>query len=251
VVVLTADPAFEESVRTTFGGSPQIGLDVIQGKLPAAGSIALDDATVVVADIDAGDAAELAALEHMMARVGNWPPVIVITQCFEESVARSLMQMRVADFLVKPVSPVDLVRACARVAKAPAAGDETTEAQIFTFLPAVGGAGVTTLAVQTAMLLLNSGRPRFPARRLRRLSRHRAPLEFERDRAAPGTARPAIARNHAVAASVGSGGDRCAQSAGGNAFVRSRHGHAAPRSRVVAFRLCGIRHAAHLVLLDR
>jgi pilus assembly protein CpaE len=157
VVVLTADPAFEESVRTTFGGSPQIGLDVIQGKLPAAGSIALDDATVVVADIDASDTAELLALEHMMARIGNWPPVIAITQRFEESVARSLMQMRVADFLVKPVSPVDLVRACARVAKAPAAGDETTEAQIFTFLPAVGGAGVTTLAVQTAMLLLNSG----------------------------------------------------------------------------------------------
>jgi pilus assembly protein CpaE len=48
------------------------------------------------------------------------------------------------------------VRACARVAKAPA-NAETTEAQIFTFLPAVGGAGVTTLAVQTAMLLLNSG----------------------------------------------------------------------------------------------
>ena len=32
------------------------------------------------------------------------------------------------------------------------------EAQIFTFLPAVGGAGATTLAVQTAMLLLNSGK---------------------------------------------------------------------------------------------
>jgi len=62
----------------------------------------------------------------------------------------------VADFLVKPVSPVELVRACARVAKSPATS-ETTEAQIFTFLPAVGGAGVTTLAVQTAMLLLNSG----------------------------------------------------------------------------------------------
>ena len=32
-----------------------------------------------------------------------------------------------------------------------------TEAQIYTFLPAVGGAGVTTLAIQTALLLLNSG----------------------------------------------------------------------------------------------
>jgi pilus assembly protein CpaE len=160
VVVLTADPAFEESVRTTFGGTPQIGLDVVQGQLSGAGAISLDDATVVVADIDAGDAAELLALEQMMARVGHWPPVIVITQRFEESVARSLMQMRVADFLVKPVSPVELVRACARVAKdakRSPAGDETTEAQIFTFLPAVGGAGVTTLAVQTAMLLLNSG----------------------------------------------------------------------------------------------
>ena len=66
------------------------------------------------------------------------------------------MQARVADFLVKPVPPVELVRTCARVAKPPASA-ETTEAQIFTFLPAVGGAGVTTLAVQTAMLLLNSG----------------------------------------------------------------------------------------------
>src|SRR5579872_2762269 len=66
------------------------------------------------------------------------------------------MQMRVADFMVKPVPPVELVQTCARVAKKPA-NTETSEAQIFTFLPAVGGAGVTTLAVQTAMLLLNSG----------------------------------------------------------------------------------------------
>jgi pilus assembly protein CpaE len=54
------------------------------------------------------------------------------------------------------VSPVELVQTCARVAKKPAAA-EAAEAQILTFLPAVGGAGVTTLAVQTAMLLLNSG----------------------------------------------------------------------------------------------
>src|SRR2546421_2455571 len=64
--------------------------------------------------------------------------------------------MRVADFLVKPVPPVELVRTCARVAKS-AAQQETTEAEILTFLPAVGGAGVTTLAVQSAMMLLNSG----------------------------------------------------------------------------------------------
>jgi pilus assembly protein CpaE len=157
VVVLTADDGFEESVRATFGASAQIGLDVIKGKLSAlADDIDIAGATVVVADLDAADAAELQALERIMARVGNWPPVVAVMPNFEEAVARRLMQMRVADFLVKPVPPVELVRACARVAKAPDHADKK-EAQIFTFLPAVGGAGVTTLAVQTAMLLLNSG----------------------------------------------------------------------------------------------
>jgi pilus assembly protein CpaE len=156
VVVLTADDGFEEQARATFGASAQIGLDVVKGRLSGRDQIDIEGATVVVADVDAGDEAELAALERLVARVGNWPPVVVITQSFDESVARKLMQMRVADFLVKPVPPVELVQTCARVAKKPAAA-EAAEAQILTFLPAVGGAGVTTLAVQTAMLLLNSG----------------------------------------------------------------------------------------------
>jgi pilus assembly protein CpaE len=91
-----------------------------------------------------------------MARLNGWPPVVVVTQTFDKEVARLLLQMRVADFLVKPVAPVELVRTCARVVQTPA-GAEQSEAEIFTYLPAVGGAGVTTLAIQTALLLLNSG----------------------------------------------------------------------------------------------
>jgi pilus assembly protein CpaE len=156
VVVLTADEGFEEAVRSTFSASAQIGLDVIKGKLSDRDEIDIGGASVVVADVDASDEAEMQALERIVTRIGNWPPVIAITQSFDETVMRRLMQMRVADFLVKPVQPVELVRTCARVAKSSAA-PEASEAQIFTFLPAVGGAGVTTLAVQTAMLLLNSG----------------------------------------------------------------------------------------------
>jgi pilus assembly protein CpaE len=157
VVVLTADDGFEESVRGTFGASPQIELIVVKGALSTLEQeFQPDGATVIVVDLDVREAAEMQALERLMQRIGNWPPVIAVTQSFDGNVARSLLQMRVADFLVKPVPPVELVRACARVAKAPAAAAETTEAEIFTFLHAVGGAGSTTLAVQTAMLLLNS-----------------------------------------------------------------------------------------------
>jgi pilus assembly protein CpaE len=157
VVVVTADAAFREEVTATFSASPHIDLQVVPETLAGAGeTLQTETATVVVVDLDAEQESEMQALQGLLSRVGTWPPIVVVTQAFDGNVARRLLQMRVADFLVKPVAPVELVQACARVAKGPTSS-ETTEAQIYTFLPAVGGAGVTTLAIQTAMLLLNSG----------------------------------------------------------------------------------------------
>ena len=82
------------------------------------------------------------------------PPVIVAIPAFDVDGRAQLLQMRVADFVVKPVAPLDLVRACARAAQSAKSGGSTTEAQIYTFLPAAGGVGLTTLAIETAMLLL-------------------------------------------------------------------------------------------------
>ncbi|MFL6811198.1 MAG: CpaE family protein [Bradyrhizobium canariense] len=155
VAVLTADPAFEQSVSATFGASGAIELRLVRGTVASVDNFATEGATVVVVDLDAARPEEMVALEHMMLQIGVSPPVVVVTQSFDAEVARSLLQMRVADFLVKPVQPIELVRTCARVARSAVA--ETKEAQIYTFIPAVGGAGVTTLAIQTALLLLNSG----------------------------------------------------------------------------------------------
>src|SRR6266700_4691004 len=156
VTVVTADAGFEELVRTTFGASEQIALSVVTGSLAAVdGELDDQSATVAVVDLNGAQADEMRALERLMGRVGARLPVVVVAQAIDADLARTLLLMRVADFLVKPVSPVELVRTCARVAKGPAAA-ASTEAQIYTFLPAVGGAGVTTLAVQSAMILLNS-----------------------------------------------------------------------------------------------
>jgi pilus assembly protein CpaE len=157
VAVLTADSAFEQSVASTFGASAQIALRTTTGALCELGEqFDLSDVTVAVIDLDTGREEEMQALQRLMGRIGAWPPVVVVAQSFDAEVARRLLQMRVADFLVKPVPPVELVKTCARVAR-PTGGADTTEAQIYTFLPAVGGAGVTTLAIQTAMVLLNGG----------------------------------------------------------------------------------------------
>jgi pilus assembly protein CpaE len=162
VTLLTADPSFEQAVQSMFGASAQISLRAVSGAVSAVGDrFDTADTTVIIIDLDADREEEMQALEHLMLRIGAWPPVVVVTQRFDADVARRLLQMRVADFLVKPVQPVELVRTCARVTRP--AGAETTEAQIYTFIPAAGGVGVTTLAIETAMILLNSsqrGRPR-------------------------------------------------------------------------------------------
>ncbi|MFL5073059.1 MAG: CpaE family protein [Xanthobacteraceae bacterium] len=156
VVMLTADSDFEQSVRTTFGSSGQMDLSVVSGSVADHAMLDMGDAAVVVADIDSTRSEDFQALQRLVARLGGRPSIIVVTQAFSEAVARQLLQVRVADFLVKPIAPVDLVRACARVAQE-AAGSEVKEAQIYTFLPAAGGVGVTTLAIQTALLLLRMG----------------------------------------------------------------------------------------------
>jgi pilus assembly protein CpaE len=157
VLVLSADPAFEQLARATFSNSTQIDLTIVPQTIVAAGDLLnTEGITVAIVDVDGSREDEMQALERLVARIGAWPPVVVITQAFDAEVARRLLQMRAADFLVKPVQPVELVRTCARVAR-PAGPSENTEAQIYTFVPAVGGAGVTTLAIQTALLLLNNG----------------------------------------------------------------------------------------------
>jgi len=158
VAAQSRDADFERLLRTTFGMDAKVDLSVVSGgfadnerKLDAAG------ATVVILDIDPAREADLVALQALTQRLAGSPPVIVAIPQFDVTLARHLLQMRVADFLVKPVAPLDLVRACARAAQGTKNGSTANEARIFTFLPASGGVGLTTLAIETAMLLMRGG----------------------------------------------------------------------------------------------
>lgn len=157
VTIVTADTDLDQMARATFNSGTQIDLNLIPGSLVEhQDAISGDDATVIVVDLDAADDVTMSALQALVTRLDGWPPVVAVTHAFDKEVARQLLQMRVADFLVKPVQPIELVRTCARVIQTPA-GNEPSEAEIFAYLPAVGGTGVTTLAIQTALLLRNSG----------------------------------------------------------------------------------------------
>src|ERR1700677_4941785 len=88
VIVVTADAVFEDAIRATFGTSPQIGLDIVTERLSGCSdAIDLDGATVLVADVEAGDEAELAALDRLVTRIGNGPPLVAFTQAFDANIA--------------------------------------------------------------------------------------------------------------------------------------------------------------------
>src|SRR5262249_54529264 len=106
ITLLTADTAFEEAARATFGPSRQIEVRVVNGRIASCvEGLDVQDITVLVIDLDASQEEEIQALGRLMTRIASRPPVVVVTQGFDETVARRLLQMRVADFMVKPVQP--------------------------------------------------------------------------------------------------------------------------------------------------
>jgi pilus assembly protein CpaE len=112
---------------------------------------------VIVVDIDSKRRESLVALQGLMARLGGRAPVIALTDSFDDGLARWFLQVRVADFLRKPVDAKEVLRACVRALRATSEmpGDQ---GQIFSFLGAAGGVGTTTLAIETALLLLRDSK---------------------------------------------------------------------------------------------
>ena len=66
--------------------------------------------------MDAAKLEEIEALQRVTRRLEGKAPILVVTQEFNAAAVRILVQLQVADFLVKPIKTADLVRSCIRVA---------------------------------------------------------------------------------------------------------------------------------------
>lgn len=164
LVLITMDAALGAGLREAISGSARLNLTIVPHRIePALHAFDPASARVIIADIDARDRAELLALQALMMKISGRVPVVVLTEAFDDAVARWLIQIRVADFLRKPVEPVELLKSCVKAVQslavpatdeAPASPDAS---QIVTFVPAMGGVGATSLAIETAMQMMRAG----------------------------------------------------------------------------------------------
>jgi pilus assembly protein CpaE len=157
IVLVSTDKAFVQDSRSAFATSESIELTTVEKNVSELrGEIQEADSGAVIIDMDAARLEEIEALQRITRRLEGKAPVVVVTQEFNAAAVRILVQLKVADFLVKPVTTADLVRSCIRALQGTGGRDENAEAQIYTFVPAAGGVGTTTLTLQTAFQLHNS-----------------------------------------------------------------------------------------------
>jgi pilus assembly protein CpaE len=156
ILLVSTDKVFLQDTKAAFASSEKIELVVVEknvGDLRA--EIQEADCGAAIIDMDAARLDEIDALQRITRRLEGRAPIIVVTQEFNASAVRILVQLQIADFLVKPITTADLVRSCIRALQGPGR-EENAESQIYTFMPAAGGVGTTTLTLQTAFQLHNS-----------------------------------------------------------------------------------------------
>lgn len=158
IALVGADAAFLDGIATALGPVKSVAAQVIPETIEqAARRPELESAAVVVVDLDSKRRESLIALQGLTSRIALRTPVIVLTDAFDDALARWFLQIRVADFLRKPVEPREVLRTCVRVLRA-ATDTPGGNGQILTFLAATGGVGATTLAIESAMLLHRDSR---------------------------------------------------------------------------------------------
>ena len=110
------------------------------------------NATAMIIDIDATKVEDFENLQKIKRMADNNMSIIVISANFSPAAARILIQLKVSDFLVKPVQTSDLVRSCNNAMKINTQ-ETQVQPQFMSFMPASGGVGTTAMAIETAAIL--------------------------------------------------------------------------------------------------
>ncbi len=161
VLLLTQDADLRERLLVTFREKNHFALRAIKGR-PADTEDELAFVTlpeILVVDLNTANVADVDALERIKrSRFANIP-VIVLSSYLDQDVVRSLVRIRIDDWLPKDSTAFEVYKSCERALRTPSLGlREERDAVCYSFFPVAGGCGNTTLAIQTAFLVAEKKR---------------------------------------------------------------------------------------------
>jgi len=158
VFLISTDKEFINMAKGAIASSDEQTFRVIEKEISAlAGEVREYDCEALILDIDATNVSDFEQLQKIKRMVGTQMSIIVVSSNFSPAAARILIQLKVADFLVKPMQTSEFVRSINNVMKT-TGSDSQIDPQFLSFMPASGGVGTTTLALEAAAILNRYGR---------------------------------------------------------------------------------------------
>ena len=155
VLLVTRDTEIKDKVAEAFGEKNLFSLRVVNARVVQFQETVaeVEKPHLLILDLNTANVIDTEALERIKKVQYSGIPVIVISSYLDQDTVRTLVQIKVDDWLPKDCSAHDIYKSCERVIRNPPAAKPQRDAKCYTFLPASGGAGCTTLAIQTAFLL--------------------------------------------------------------------------------------------------
>ena len=155
IQLVTADDRLENHLRDLFDRDERFHISATFRDIGAAENNGGSSAqpSLLLVELDPGRPDELDALERTIRNSGTTRPVIAIIDELNPDVVRKLLQLHVADLISKSSSQLDVLKACEQAIRPESTRPGGNGAKIYAYISAGGGAGNTSLAVQSAFVI--------------------------------------------------------------------------------------------------
>lgn len=157
VALVSPNVDLQKKLRAAFKDDRRVSFIAIQGAIAQVQShlAASRGPSALIVDLQRDCDASIAALSALRAS-GFAGAIIAISDDLDEVAVRGMLRLSVSDWLPSDTPAVSVVQACEQALAQQqtfAVPEATSAARCLTFVPAGGGVGNTTLAIQAAFLL--------------------------------------------------------------------------------------------------
>ncbi len=155
VLLITRDAELKEKFVQVFSEKDRFSLRVINARVSDFEHLLPDVAVpeLLVVDLDNASIIDTEALERIKRSKFEAAPIVVVSNYLDQDTVRSLVRIKVDDWLPNDSSSIDIYKSCERALRKPVAEVAVHDAACYTFFPVSGGCGNTTLSIQAAFLL--------------------------------------------------------------------------------------------------
>lgn len=165
ILAVMREQARLDAVSKSLDGVSAANLRTVLGKLEqvAEGIIGDTAPDILFVDLDLENAGELELLSKIIRKHATDMAVVATAQDADLAGIRKLMRLGIVDFVPQPITRADVTgameSALAKVARK-TVGQKAPSGTTISFVRSCGGAGATTLAIQTAIALAGAGKDR-------------------------------------------------------------------------------------------